>query len=234
MYQPRPFLKFLKPSNFVCTQVCRVRDRVGNQGSDHDGQRLFFPIHRGHSEVQSAGHGGTGRLRHGQSAVHTGRESSFEKIIRSVAYLLFITILADARSCRKGFVVYLRFGCVRNHIELRKLHDDVRQRGLSWFNGFRSEIKSEILRTVGFPPATELNWEQLADGPAWTWWLLSLLPLGQTAHVSSCHVVHHCRINLYTRTNLNIDVTSEQNVFGHCFDDSLPILIFFSKTVLKC
>lgn len=77
-------------------------------------------------------------------------------------------------------IVYL---CV--YIDLRKLHDDVRLRGLSWFNGFRPEIKSEILRTVGFPPSTELNWEQLDDGPAWTWWLLSLLPLGQNAHVSN-------------------------------------------------
>lgn len=67
--------------------------------------------------------------------------------------------------------------------ELYKLHDDVRQRGLTWFDSFRSEIKSEILRTVGFPPSTEPNWEELSDGPAWTWWLLSLLPLGQNAHV---------------------------------------------------
>ncbi|KAL4113552.1 hypothetical protein QTP88_017161 [Uroleucon formosanum] len=67
-------------------------------------------------------------------------------------------------------------------IELYKLHDDVRQRGLMWFDSFRSEIKSEILRTVGFPPSTEPNWEELPDGPAWTWWLLSLLPLGQNAH----------------------------------------------------
>jgi len=70
------------------------------------------------------------------------------------------------------------------YIELYKLHDDVRQRGLTWFDSFRSEIKSEILRTVGFPPNTEPNWEELSDGPAWTWWLLSLLPLGQNAHVS--------------------------------------------------
>ncbi|KAL5239977.1 hypothetical protein ACI65C_007387 [Semiaphis heraclei] len=68
-------------------------------------------------------------------------------------------------------------------LELYKLHDDVRQRGLTWFDGFRPEIKSEILRTVGFPPSIEPNWEELSDGPAWTWWLLSLLPLGQNAHV---------------------------------------------------
>ncbi|VVC33425.1 Zinc finger, RING-type,Lon, substrate-binding domain,RING-type zinc-finger, LisH dimerisation motif,Zinc [Cinara cedri] len=66
--------------------------------------------------------------------------------------------------------------------DLNKLHNEVLQRGMTWFNGFRPEIKSEILRTVGFPPAAEENWEQLDDGPAWTWWLLSLLPLGQTAH----------------------------------------------------
>lgn len=75
-------------------------------------------------------------------------------------------------------------------VELRKLHDDVRLRGLTWFEGFRPEIKSEILRTVGLPPSTEENWEQLTDGPAWMWWMLSLLPLGQNAHV---------------RLNLNID-----------------------------
>ncbi|XP_050539755.1 LON peptidase N-terminal domain and RING finger protein 2-like [Daktulosphaira vitifoliae] len=67
--------------------------------------------------------------------------------------------------------------------EVRQMHDNVRQRGLKWFNGFREEIKSEILRTVGFPPAVESNWEQLVDGPAWTWWLLSLLPLGANVHV---------------------------------------------------
>lgn len=76
-------------------------------------------------------------------------------------------------------------------VELRKLHDDVRLRGLTWFEGFRPEIKSEILRTVGLPPSTEENWEQLTDGPAWMWWMLSLLPLGQNAHV---------RLNLIIKT----------------------------------
>lgn len=90
------------------------------------------------------------------------------------------TLVTKFFMCRNAYLIV----CLIGFIELRKLHDDVRQRGLSWFNGFRSEIKSEILRTVGFPPSTETNWEELDDGPAWTWWLLSLLPLGQNVHVS--------------------------------------------------
>lgn len=70
------------------------------------------------------------------------------------------------------------------YIELKKLHEEVRLRGLTWFNSFRPEIKAEILRTVGFPPSAEENWEQLVDGPAWMWWLLSLLPLGANVQVS--------------------------------------------------
>eukprot|EP00102_Acyrthosiphon_pisum_P022298 XP_016659508.1 PREDICTED: LON peptidase N-terminal domain and RING finger protein 2 isoform X2 [Acyrthosiphon pisum] len=101
-------------------------------------------------------------------------------------------------------------------VELYKLHDDVRRRGLAWFDDFRSEIKSEILRTVGYPPSTEPNWEELSDGPAWTWWLLSLLPLGQNAHVdllanTSIEVrlkVINKILNRIERSSLSLRITS--------------------------
>jgi len=154
---------------------------------------MLFHIDRRDPEVQSASQKRTRWLRHGQSAIHTGRKSSSEKIIRLVGCVRWCKLY-----CFHTYMLYeyaplsikpviARFG-FEIFIELIKLHDDVRLRGLSWFNSFRPEIKSEILRTVGFPPCTEQNWEQSTDGPAWTWWLLSLLPLGQNAHVSHAFI----------------------------------------------
>lgn len=95
-----------------------------------------------------------------------------------VVYAMYILLLFVFTTFNESNISH--FG----YIELKKIHDEVRHRGLTWFNSFRPEIKAEILRTVGFPPSTEDNWEQLVDGPAWTWWLLSLLPLGANVQVS--------------------------------------------------
>ncbi|XP_050422193.1 LON peptidase N-terminal domain and RING finger protein 3 [Adelges cooleyi] len=94
--------------------------------------------------------------------------------------------------------------------ELRSLHDNTRRRGLEWFNDFRHEIKLEILRTVGFPPELEDNWEQLDDGPAWMWWLLSLLPLGLNAHV-----------DLLANTSLEVRLTVINRILGRIEQSAL-------------
>ncbi|KAF6202179.1 hypothetical protein GE061_004577 [Apolygus lucorum] len=63
--------------------------------------------------------------------------------------------------------------------ELTKLHDSVRRRGMKWFGGIGRDMQTKILRTFGAMPALETNWAALEDGPAWAWWLLAILPLGQ-------------------------------------------------------
>ncbi|XP_063228618.1 LON peptidase N-terminal domain and RING finger protein 3 [Bacillus rossius redtenbacheri] len=66
---------------------------------------------------------------------------------------------------------------------VRELHERVRQKGRSWFGTVLPAVQAEIVRTFGAMPAVEEDWAQLANGPAWAWWLLAILPLGQNLQV---------------------------------------------------
>ncbi|BES98730.1 ATP-dependent protease La (LON) domain [Nesidiocoris tenuis] len=90
-----------------------------------------------------------------------------------------------SRSERDGYdtaqVQYLVDDPVPEHAlpELTKLHDSVRQRGMKWFSSMGSDMQKKILGTFGAMPELEEDWSRLQDGPAWAWWLLAILPLGQ-------------------------------------------------------
>jgi hypothetical protein len=67
--------------------------------------------------------------------------------------------------------------------DLKELHDRVRPKAWQWFNSLEAELQSEIVRAFGHMPELEEEWPSLADGPAWTWWLLAFLPLSQELKV---------------------------------------------------
>jgi hypothetical protein len=67
--------------------------------------------------------------------------------------------------------------------DLKELHDRVHPKAWRWFNSLETELQSEIVRAFGHMPQLEGEWPTLADGPAWTWWLLAFLPLSQELKV---------------------------------------------------
>ncbi|XP_073976071.1 LON peptidase N-terminal domain and RING finger protein 2 isoform X2 [Rhodnius prolixus] len=67
--------------------------------------------------------------------------------------------------------------------ELTKLHDRVRDRGIKWFSQMSREMQVKILRSFGEMPPLESNWASLENGPAWSWWLVAILPLAQHLQV---------------------------------------------------
>ncbi|KAJ4429594.1 hypothetical protein ANN_21779, partial [Periplaneta americana] len=67
--------------------------------------------------------------------------------------------------------------------DLKELHGRVRPKAWEWFNSLGAELQSEIVRAFGHMPELEEDWPSLADGPAWTWWLLAFLPLSQELKV---------------------------------------------------
>ncbi|PNF27333.1 hypothetical protein B7P43_G02766, partial [Cryptotermes secundus] len=67
--------------------------------------------------------------------------------------------------------------------DLKDLHDRVHPKAWQWFNSLEAELQSEIVRAFGHMPELEEEWPSLADGPAWTWWLLAFLPLSQELKV---------------------------------------------------
>ncbi|XP_037944955.1 LON peptidase N-terminal domain and RING finger protein 2-like [Teleopsis dalmanni] len=64
------------------------------------------------------------------------------------------------------------------------MHASVRAKAIDWFESLGTEFKQEILQSFGEMPAVEDNWENIADGPAWAWWIIALLPLNP----------HYCNI----------------------------------------
>lgn len=64
-----------------------------------------------------------------------------------------------------------------NSHELRKLHASVRQKALVWIEEMDSVSRDEIEQTFGKMPPEENEWQNVGDGPAWTWWVLAILPL---------------------------------------------------------
>lgn len=68
---------------------------------------------------------------------------------------------------------------------LKYLHERIRPKAWQWFNSLEMELQSEIVRAFGHMPELEEDWPSLADGPAWTWWLLAFLPLSQELKVGN-------------------------------------------------
>ncbi|XP_066488506.1 LON peptidase N-terminal domain and RING finger protein 1 [Tiliqua scincoides] len=61
--------------------------------------------------------------------------------------------------------------------ELGELHDFVYSQACSWFQNLRNKFRSQILHHFGPMPEQEENIQETANGPAWCWWLLAVLPV---------------------------------------------------------
>merc|ERR1711894_577465 len=57
------------------------------------------------------------------------------------------------------------------------LHDQVFQIAGKWFTEMSDSMKSGILNHYGHMPEPEADYWNLPNGPAWGWWILSILPL---------------------------------------------------------
>ncbi|XP_036338305.1 uncharacterized protein LOC118748106 [Rhagoletis pomonella] len=66
---------------------------------------------------------------------------------------------------------------------VNNMHAIVLGKAIDWFESLSTELKQEILQSLGEMPAVEENWETIADGPAWAWWIIALLPLNQQLKV---------------------------------------------------
>ncbi|XDV37286.1 hypothetical protein PO909_006910 [Leuciscus waleckii] len=60
---------------------------------------------------------------------------------------------------------------------LQLLHDSVYQQAREWYHRLNSRIQEQISRQYGIMPEKEDNIQASANGPAWCWWLLSVLQL---------------------------------------------------------
>ncbi|CAL8262735.1 unnamed protein product [Lota lota] len=60
---------------------------------------------------------------------------------------------------------------------LQGLHDNVYQEALEWYQRIGEHIRERINAQYGAMPEKEDNIQTSSDGPAWCWWLLSVLQL---------------------------------------------------------
>lgn len=60
---------------------------------------------------------------------------------------------------------------------LQRLHDSVYQQAREWYLRLNSRIQDQISRQYGIMPEKEDNIQASSNGPAWCWWLLSVLQL---------------------------------------------------------
>jgi Lon protease-like protein len=65
-----------------------------------------------------------------------------------------------------------------------ELHYRVMKNAKQWSENLPENIKNEILKSFGPMPELEANWEISNDGPAWTWWIIAILPLNPQLKVS--------------------------------------------------
>ncbi|XP_063165854.1 LON peptidase N-terminal domain and RING finger protein 1 [Candoia aspera] len=61
--------------------------------------------------------------------------------------------------------------------KLQELHNFVYNQACSWFQSLRNKFHSQILQHFGPMPEKEENIQETANGPAWCWWLLAVLPV---------------------------------------------------------
>lgn len=67
---------------------------------------------------------------------------------------------------------------------MTKLHEEVFYKAICWFDSLPDTYKTEIVKSFGRMPQPEDSWISISDGPAWTWWVIAILPLNQQLKVS--------------------------------------------------
>ncbi|XP_012497323.1 PREDICTED: LON peptidase N-terminal domain and RING finger protein 2 [Propithecus coquereli] len=68
--------------------------------------------------------------------------------------------------------------------ELTTLHDSVYQQSVSWFASLQDHMKEQILSHFGLMPDREPEPQSNPSGPAWSWWILAVLPLERKAQLA--------------------------------------------------
>lgn len=68
--------------------------------------------------------------------------------------------------------------------DVKNLHERVLEKSTIWYKSLPNGIKEEIEKSFGPLPTPEENWHNKSDGPAWAWWIISILPLSQSLKVS--------------------------------------------------
>ena len=68
-------------------------------------------------------------------------------------------------------------------LDLQQLHDRTRALAVSWFDRTVDEVKAGILSHYGIMPPLEQEYWSSSSGPAWSWWILAILPLDTKAQV---------------------------------------------------
>ncbi|XP_071457365.1 LON peptidase N-terminal domain and RING finger protein 2 [Marmota flaviventris] len=68
--------------------------------------------------------------------------------------------------------------------ELAALHDSVYQQSVSWFASLQDHMKEQILSHFGLMPDREPEPQSNPSGPAWSWWILAVLPLERKAQLA--------------------------------------------------
>ncbi|XP_058123322.1 uncharacterized protein LOC131294412 [Anopheles ziemanni] len=66
---------------------------------------------------------------------------------------------------------------------VRELHEKVLLKAIEWHQSLPESIRCEIFKSFGKMPDLEDNWEEVADGPAWAWWIIAILPLNDKLKV---------------------------------------------------
>ncbi|KAK7828458.1 hypothetical protein U0070_008967 [Myodes glareolus] len=68
--------------------------------------------------------------------------------------------------------------------ELTALHESVYQQAVSWFASLQDHMKKQILSHFGSMPEREPEPQSNSSGPAWSWWILAVLPLERKAQLA--------------------------------------------------
>jgi len=72
-----------------------------------------------------------------------------------------------------------------NHVAATiSLHDRVHTAAQNWISEAPVALRQRILQHFGTMPPVEADWISLPNGPAWHWWLLSILPLDPKAQLT--------------------------------------------------
>uniref|UniRef100_A0A452EUL3 LON peptidase N-terminal domain and ring finger 2 n=1 Tax=Capra hircus TaxID=9925 RepID=A0A452EUL3_CAPHI len=73
--------------------------------------------------------------------------------------------------------------------ELVMLRDSVYQQSVSWFASLQDPMKEQISSHCGSVPDREPEPQSNPGGPAWSWWMLAVLPLAQKAQLATLGVI---------------------------------------------
>ena len=82
------------------------------------------------------------------------------------------------------------------------LHDRVHAAAQNWISEAPVALRQRILQHFGTMPPVEADWISLPNGPAWHWWLLSILPLDPKAQVL-LHL-HICTVSWIRAVDQNL------------------------------